>query len=232
MAIGAHVSVAGIVVAEPGRLGTPALIAIADDTAGIAVRLPSGATGPARGTLVQVSGTLAAPYGQLEIRTESDGVESTGSAALPLPVAVAPDGLDEPDEGRLVTTTGTVAGKPKRSSGGDLTIVLERPGAASIRLLADASSQLSGDAFTVGATYRVVGVVGQRASKKGALDGYRICLRDAADVVVTLGAAGAATGAPETGVPETEATGSIAAPPSGSRSRCAGSTRPSPSTRS
>ena len=38
-----------------------------------------------------------------------------------------------------------------------------------------------------GTTYRLVGIVGQRASKKGALDGYRVWLRDRADVQAAPG---------------------------------------------
>ena len=87
----------------------------------------------------------------------------------------------------MMTATGILTTKPKRSSGGDLTIILERPGAAPIKAIADASSGLGVDAFTVGATYRVVGVVGQRASRKGVLDGYRICLRDPADAIALAG---------------------------------------------
>jgi hypothetical protein len=190
MAIGAHISVTAIVTAEIGRLGTPALIGLGDDTGGIAVRLPSGTDGFPRGTLLEVSGTLAAPYGQLEIRTAASGVRAIGSGAVPIPFAAPTGALDESVEGRLVTATGIVTSKPKKSSGGDLTIVLERPASAPIKVIADASSQLVREAFTVGATYRVTGIVGQRATKKDAPDGYRVCLRDAGDVVAMAGVAG------------------------------------------
>ena len=53
---------------EPGRLGTPPLLAIADATGAIVVRLPDGASLPAASPTVEVVGTLADPYGQLEIR--------------------------------------------------------------------------------------------------------------------------------------------------------------------
>ena len=49
--------------------------------------------------------------------------------------------------------------------------------------MADASSRIPSASSGVGATYRVVGFVGQRATRSGALDGYRIWARDAADVV-------------------------------------------------
>jgi hypothetical protein len=89
----------------------------------------------------------------------------------PTPTSVPAEGLDEADELTLVTATGSVTAKPKRSSGGDLTVELEPPGAAPIKLIADASSGLTAASFQIGATYRVTGVVGQRATRKGALDG-------------------------------------------------------------
>jgi hypothetical protein len=188
MAIGARVAIEATVIAEPGRLGTAALIAVVDETGGVAVRLPAGSTGYAMGTRLRVAGTLAAPYGQLEVKAAADGIQAIGAAAPPTPMLVGPGGLAESIEGRLVTATGTVSGKPRRSSGGDLSIVLEQPGATSIKVIADASSLVTADAFVVGGTYRITGVVGQRASKKGALDGYRICLRDPSDVVAIPGA--------------------------------------------
>ena len=54
-----------------------------------------------------------------------------------------------------------------------------------MRILADASSGLDAGLFRKGATVTLTGVVGQRASRKGALDGYRLWLRDRADVVIT-----------------------------------------------
>ena len=148
---------------------------------------PTAWPGNPRGTLVAVTGTLADPYGQLEIRIATDGIRAIGTGTLPTPGDAGGSGLDEMVEGRMMTATGILTTKPKRSSGGDLTIILERPGAAPIKAIADASSGLGTDAFTVGATYRVVGVVGQRASRKGVLDGYRICLRDPADVIALAG---------------------------------------------
>jgi hypothetical protein len=189
MAIGAKVSVTAVVTAEAGRLGTPALFGLGDDTGGIAVRLPTSADGYQRGTLLEVTGTLAAPYGQLEIRAAANGLRAIGSAAVPAAIAAAVGGLDEGAEGRLVTATGTVTSKPKKSSGGDLTIVLERPGSSPIKVVADASSQLARESFNVGATYRVTGLVGQRASRKDAPDGYRLCPRDPVDVVALAAAA-------------------------------------------
>jgi hypothetical protein len=66
--IGSKVRTTGVEVAEAGRLGTPALLAIGSADAGLVVRLPADAPTIARGAMLDVSGTLAAPYGQLEIR--------------------------------------------------------------------------------------------------------------------------------------------------------------------
>ena len=77
--VGSLVTVTGVVIAEAGRLGTPPLLAIADATAGIAVHLPDDTAAPPRGTRVQVTGKLADPYGQLEIRPSSSGFRVVGS---------------------------------------------------------------------------------------------------------------------------------------------------------
>ena len=98
--LGAQVTVIGVVTAEQGRLGTTALLAIGDPTGGIAVRVPTGIGGFPRGTLLRVSGELAAPYGQLEIRPAAEGIRALGSEPLPASVAIGPTGLDEPLEGR------------------------------------------------------------------------------------------------------------------------------------
>ncbi|HMA47874.1 MAG TPA: lamin tail domain-containing protein, partial [Frankiaceae bacterium] len=135
--LGTRVTVSGVVTAEAGRLGTPALIAIGDATGGIAVRLPSDSMPPTRGTLLEIDGTLSAPYGQLEIKPVTGGLTVIGMSALPGTVPVPASGLDETLEGRLVATTGVLTTKPRRSSGGDLTITLDRDNATPVRLIAD-----------------------------------------------------------------------------------------------
>ena len=64
-----------------------------------------------------------------------------------------------------------------------VTLTLQRPDGTAVKVLADASSTVPASTFAVGGTYRVTGIVGQRATRTGALDGYRLCLRDIADVV-------------------------------------------------
>ena len=152
---------------------------------GLVIRLPSDVPVFARGTMLDVSGKLAAPYGQLEIRPAKTDIRGTGAAALPTPLAVPTGGLAESLEARLASTTGRLTAKPTKSASGDIAFVLERAEGPSVKVLADASSRVSLTNLKVGATYRVTGVVGQRATRSGALDGYRICLRDPADIVVT-----------------------------------------------
>ena len=185
--IGATVRTTGVVVAEAGRLGTPALLGIASGDAGLVVHLPAEGPTFARGTLLEVTGKLAAPYGQLEIRPSKGAVRSLGTGVLPTPMTIPVAGLTEVSEGRLATTTGRLTTKPKKSSGGDTTLVIERAGAGPIKVMADASSRINPASLRVGATYRITGFVGQRATRSGALDGYRIWARDPADVVVVAG---------------------------------------------
>ena len=72
--------------------------------------------------------------------------------------------------------------------------------------MADPTSGLTASSFEAGATYRVTGIGGQRASRKGALDGYRLWLRGTADVQRLAGpptagatpAPGGGTAAPQT----------------------------------
>ena len=183
--IGSRVTARGVVVAEAGRLGTAPLLAIGDATGGLVVRLPLGSSSLRRGVTIEVTGKLAAPYGQLEIRPTRGEIVVRGSIPMPTPQAIGAAALDERLELRLVTTTGRLAKKPTRTAAGDITMLMERDGAPAVKVTADISSRIGIASLKVGATYRIVGVVGQRASRAGALDGYRIWVRDAADLAVT-----------------------------------------------
>jgi hypothetical protein len=198
-AIGSVVSVTGVVTAEAGRLGTPSLLAIGDATGGILVRLPDGASAPGRGVVVSVTGKLADPYGQLEVRPAAGGLEPLGAGSLPaaLPIGAADQG--EWTEGRLVSITGTVTSAPRKSASGDLTTDLVDPTGTRFSVLTDASSGLTSADLGVGATYRLVGIVGQRASKKGVLDGYRVWVRDRADITAGPGGQPGPSPAPSPG---------------------------------
>ena len=191
-------TVTGVVIAEAGRLGTPPLLAIADATAGIAVHLPDDTAAPPRGTRVQVTGKLADPYGQLEIRPSSSGFRVVGSGPLPAPRDIDASTLGESTEGSLVRVAGIVSGKPTKASSGDITFFLDAAGGP-VRIVADASSGLTATSVVVGATYDVTGVAGQRASRKGELDGYRVWPRDARDLVKRAGPSASPTPSPSSG---------------------------------
>ena len=194
--VGSVVTVAGVVTAEAGRLGTPSLMAIGDATGGIVVRVPEGAVAPGRGTRLAISGPLAAPYGQLEIRPSTSGFRAIGTGSLPDPVEVLAAELGEGSEGSLVSIVGTVTAAPRKSTSDDLAIDLVDASGTAFRVMTDASSRLGPADLGKGGTYRLVGIVGQRASKKDALDGYRVWLRDAADVTAVPGGATGATSTP------------------------------------
>jgi hypothetical protein len=181
--VGAVVTVSGVVTAEAGRIGLPPLFAIADSTGGIVVRLPDGATPPARGTVVVVRGPVADPYGQLELRPTAAGYSATGTGSLPNPLRLEVTDLGEATEGRLAELTGAVASSPTKGTSGDITVALTDPAGRPFKVLCDASSGIDAATFVKGRSYKLTGIVGQRASRKGALDGYRMYLRDADDVV-------------------------------------------------
>ncbi len=181
--MGASVTVAGTVTAEAGRLGDAALIAIQDASAGIVIRLPAGAIAPTRGTPVAVKGILAAPYGQLEIRAILGGLVVSGDPApLPVPLPATAAQLGEATEARLIVLVGTVVRTPVLSAHGLVVLVVDDAG-DELRLLTDGFSRIARADLVAGKRYRLTGIVGQRATGKGKLDGYRLWLRDRADIV-------------------------------------------------
>ncbi|HET8786988.1 MAG TPA: hypothetical protein VFM38_15245, partial [Candidatus Limnocylindrales bacterium] len=186
--VGTIVTVRGVVTAEPGRLGTPALFAIADASGGIVVKLPSGVVPPPRGRALVVTGPLADPYGQTEIRPAAAGVTAQGTEALPAPIDLPASGPNETTEARLVRVTGTALAKPTKATSGDITLLVETSSGTQVRVMADASSGLTASSLVKGARYGLVGVAGQRATRKGALDGYRVWLRDRHDITLLTAA--------------------------------------------
>ncbi len=194
--VGSTVTVRGVVTAESGRLGTPSLFAIADATGGIVVKLPDGTDSPGRGTIVQVRGKLADPYGQLELRPAADGLSGEGAGTLPTPVDVAGAALGEATEARLVRLTGTIVEKPTKATSGDIAFQVETTAGTRVKVMADASSGIAATVVSKGGTYRLTGIAGQRASHKGALDGYRLWLRDPADVQLVAAPSASPTPSP------------------------------------
>ncbi|HEX7473946.1 MAG TPA: lamin tail domain-containing protein [Candidatus Limnocylindrales bacterium] len=184
--IGAAVRVRGTVTAEAGRLGSPALLAIADETAGIVVHLPVGASAPPRGSVVEVTGPLAAPYGQLEVRPPVGAIVELGPGTLPEPVPVRSSELGEAVEGGLVSVDAVVDTSPSRATNGSVTLdALDPATRGRFAIRADASSGIATADLPRHARVHLVGLAGQRATRAGRLDGYRIWLRDRADIVVT-----------------------------------------------
>ena len=197
--VGSVVTVVGDVTAEAGRIGTPSILAIGDATGGILVRIPEGVPSPGRGTSLTITGPLAAPYGQLEIRPAASGVRVLGPGTVAVPLQVAATGLGEGTEGRVVTLIGTVSATPRKSTSDDLAVDLVDPAGTPFRVMTDASSRIEAADLRKGETYHVVGIVGQRASKKDALDGYRIWLRDRDDIEAAPGGGPGGTSMPSTG---------------------------------
>jgi hypothetical protein len=186
--IGSTVTIRGIVTAEPGRLGTPSLLAIGEATGGIVVKLADGVAPPARGQALVVTGQLADPYGQIEIRPATGGIVVDGTGTLPGPLDVPATGPNESTEGRLVRLSGVVVARPTKSTSGDISLTVEIANGVRVKVMADASSRLTQGAFTAGARYRIVGISGQRASRKGMPDGYRVWARDRHDVTLLASA--------------------------------------------
>ncbi|HEY2888804.1 MAG TPA: hypothetical protein VGJ17_09325 [Candidatus Limnocylindrales bacterium] len=185
--MGATVTVQGVVTAEAGRLGTPALLAIADSSAGIVIRMPDGAPAAGRGSLLRVTGFLADPYGQLEIRPSLGNVAVVGTGAVPAALGIAAPDLGEATEARLVQLTGIVKSMPAKGTSGDITIEVTDSQGRTFRAAADASSGIKATDVPRNLELKLVGVVGQHASRKGALDGYKVWLRDRSDLTIVSG---------------------------------------------
>jgi hypothetical protein len=194
-AVGTRVHVRGVVTAEAGRVGAN-LVAIQDETGGLAVHLPSGAVAPARGAVMDVTGDLAEPYGQLEVRPTAAAWRLDGAGDLPAAVVLA-GSLDETLEGLLVAITGTVAAGP--TGDGDISFDVDLAAGARIRVVADATSAIAASTLHRGSRYRLTGVAGQRATATGRLDGYRIWLRDTDDVIALPEPAPSPSPSPTTG---------------------------------
>ncbi len=188
VAPGKQVSVRGVVVAEAGRLGTPALFAVGDDTGGIVVRLADGQPAPARGTQVELRGTIADPWGQTEARLGTAGLTILGPGTPPGATHIDAGGAGEATEGRLVTVSGLITTSASRAASGDVALTLTGADGATLRVMADRSAGLDPAALRKGTQATFTGVVGQRATRKGAFDGYRLWVRDRSDVVVVAAA--------------------------------------------
>jgi uncharacterized protein YdeI (BOF family) len=177
--VGGWVHVSGAITAEVGLVGE-GLLAIQDETGGIFVRASGATADLTDGHEVEVTGVLAAPYGQLEIRDLDQIVVGPDGKGLPAtPVGLGEIG--EGTEGSLVTIGGTV--DSIQTDAGRLTVTVIS-GSAAVRVLADPPVGLSRADVIRGDQVVVTGVVGQRATATGRLDGYRLWPRCRADLIV------------------------------------------------
>ena len=182
-AAGTDVHLAGVVTVSPGVAGTPGLLAIEDSSGGIFVRLAGQVDGLEPGRSIELVGSLAAPYGQLEVR-ELKWLSLGSKDEAPAPVGVPLPEIRESTEGSLVAIRGTVDSVTADS--GRLTLAVG-DGSVSVRALADPSTGLTRADVTRGDLVRLTGIVGQRASALGRNDGYRLWLRSRSDLVVLPG---------------------------------------------
>jgi hypothetical protein len=192
-------TVRGVVIAEAGRLGTPSLVVIADAGGGLPVRVPDGVPAPPRGAFVEVTGVIADPYGQTELRPAAGGLALLGTADVPTPLGLTAGQASESTEGRLARIRGTLAGSASKATSGDIAFTITGTDGATLRVHADASARLDITVLRKGATGTFTGVIGQRASRKGALDGYRLWVRDRADIASLTGPAPSTGASPTPG---------------------------------
>jgi uncharacterized protein YdeI (BOF family) len=180
MAAGTRVRVEGTVTVAPGLVGADGLFTIQDSTGGIYVRVSAVPAGLAVGRSIEVEGTLSAPYGQLEVRdVVSLRQGELGDEPVATPVELAEIG--EATEGLLVAIHGSIGSI--QTEGGRVTITLG-DGSTTVRLLADPPTGLSASRLARGEAVVAAGIVGQRATATGRLDGYRVWLRRAADLAI------------------------------------------------
>ena len=161
LAIGARVVVSGVVTVAPGWVLGDLTTAIQDDTAGIYVRLPQmSIDGIVPGRAMRVDGILAAPYGNLEIRPTSSGVQLLETTALPTPMELTLSHFGELTEGLLAHVEGTI----KRVEGSgvtSLTLIVE-DATGEGRVFAHGTLGVSRSDFSVGQRVGVTGLVGDR----------------------------------------------------------------------
>ena len=177
---GTRVHVGGVVTVGPGLVGVDGVLAVADSSGGIFVRLSTPCCELPIGRSIEVEGTLAAPYGQLEIR-ELDWLAAGADDKEPAAMRVDLGDIGERTEGSLVTIRGTV--DSIQTDAGRVTITIG-DGLDSVRALADPPAGISRSDVARGDVILATGIVGQHATATGRLDGYRLWLRRPTDILV------------------------------------------------
>lgn len=179
--VGSRVHVTGVVTVGLGLVGSDALFSIQDSSGGIFIRSSAPAGDLVVGRSLEVEGTLAAPYGQLEIRNLDSFVLGT-EVEEPTPSLADLADIGESTEGSLVTIGGTVTSVTTDS--GRLNINIG-DGTSAVRVLADPPAGLSRSDVARGDAVFATGIVGQHATASGRLDGYRVWIRRRTDLVVS-----------------------------------------------
>jgi len=152
---------------------------VADGTAGIAVLVTGGTF--ARGSLLAVHGEVDDRYHQRTLRALAADVVVIGPAAEPEPIAIGTAAVGETVECRLVATTGSIA-----SSATELSAALAwdlDDGSGPTRIVVPDASGIDTSTWTRGTTLSIRGVVLQRDASGSGTTGYRLTLRDTADVL-------------------------------------------------
>jgi hypothetical protein len=152
---------------------------IADATGGIAV-LVTGGSFP-RGATLSVSGEVDDRYHQRTLRAVPDEIVDLGPAAEPEPLAVTTGGVGEAFECRLVAAAGTIVSSATPLSGA-LAYDFD-DGSGPTRLVVPDASGVDTAAWSRGTNLALRGVVIQRDASGSGTTGYRLTLRDAADVL-------------------------------------------------
>ena len=157
---------------------------VADATGGIAVILADGAF--ARGQRLRITGELDDRFSQRTLRAGS--AASLGSAPGPAPTTTTSGAVGEDLEGRLIATSGAIVGSPTTLSSGLAFDVDDGSGAT--RVVIGTATGIDTSAWLRGMNVAIIGVTGQRDSTGSGTDGYRVLLRDPADVLAVTPSGG------------------------------------------
>ena len=201
VAVGAPAFTRGVVVAEAGRLGTPPLSwRSRDATGGMPVRVAGRQSRCLRGDARRGARPDGRPVRPARAPPDRDRASpSSARRRCPRRPRSVPAQAGEATEGRLATVRGTVAAAPTKATSGDITFTIKGSDGAALRDPGRRQRRTSTSpscAREPCATF--TGIVGQRASRKGVLDGYRLWIRDRADIasVTQPGPASSATPKP------------------------------------
>lgn len=165
---------------------------IADATGGIAV-LVTGGSFP-RGAVLDVSGEVDDRYHQRTLRAVPDDIVDLGPATEPEPIALTTGGVGEAVECRLVAAAGTIVSSATQLSGA-LAYDFD-DGSGPTRLVVPDASGVDTAAWSRGTILALRGVVIQRDASGSGTTGYRLTLRDTADVLAVHAPSASPTASP------------------------------------